>query len=110
MPQRRPIVQAAAVLLELASLGLLLAGVAACFLAVADFGTHHLTSGLLIATAGLAAAALAAGAVRASCALERRAARPPPTARGFPVRPIHPQPVLPPERDDANGTPIRDSR
>jgi hypothetical protein len=39
-----------------------------------------------------------------------RTRRPPRTARGFAIRAIDPQPVLPPEQDDENERPVREAR
>jgi hypothetical protein len=110
MPHRRCITQAMALLLELASLLLLLAGVTGCFLACGPLGSDSTSIQILLAAGGLASVALGAIAVRASRALERRAERQPLTTRGFPVKPLDRQPVPPLADDDDSELPARGSR
>src|SRR5947209_5142705 len=110
MPHRKPVAQSIALLFELASLLLLLAGVAGCFLACGPLGRDSTSIQILFGAGGLASVALAAIAVRASRAMERRADRQTLTPRGFPVKPLDPQPVLPLAADDDHETPLRNSR
>ena len=103
MPRRSTITRAAACLLELAALGLFLAGVIACGYA-SPFFTRAKPTDLLTVAAGLASFALASAAVAGSRALEGRAdRRQEAERRGFPVTQRRgPRPVLPlpPDRTD----------